>query len=105
LFFNLTLLFIGDLNITNTLLNIKSCQDTINWILTNRLLIKDHNVIVIDTKISLIAGAFGINSTIWPINTKGIVLINFDYLYQQQSTTVYRKRDSIYSCSRNSAYL
>jgi len=54
--------------------------------LTNRLLINDHNVIVIDTKTSLIAGAFGINSTLWPINTKGIVLINFDYLYQQQFT-------------------
>jgi Zn-dependent protease with chaperone function len=66
------------------LLNIKSCQDTVNWILTNRLLINDHNIIVIDTKTSLIAGAFGINSTIWSINTKGIVLINFDYLYQQQ---------------------
>jgi len=68
------------------LLNIKSCQDSVNWILTNRLLINDHNVIVIYTKTSLIAGAFGINSTIWPINTKGIVLINFDYLYQQQFT-------------------
>ena len=68
------------------MLNIKSCQDSVNWILTNRLLINDHNVIVIDTKTSLIAGAFGINSTIWPINTKGIVLINFDYLYQQQFT-------------------
>jgi len=68
------------------LLNIKSCQDSVNWILTNRLLINDHNVIVIDTKTSLIAGAFGINSTLWPINTKGIVLINFDYLYQQQFT-------------------
>jgi Zn-dependent protease with chaperone function len=68
------------------MLNIKSCQDTVNWILTNRLLINDHNVIVIDTKNSLIAGAFGINSTIWPINTKGIVLINFDYLSQQQFT-------------------
>jgi Zn-dependent protease with chaperone function len=52
--------------------------------LTNRLLINDHNVIVIDTKSSLIAGAFGINSTIWPVNTKGIVLINLDYLNQQQ---------------------
>jgi Zn-dependent protease with chaperone function len=68
------------------MLNIKSCQDTVNWILTNRLLINDHNVIVIDTKNSLIAGAFGINSSIWPINTKGIVLINFDYLSQQQFT-------------------
>ncbi len=68
------------------MLNIKSCQDSVNWILTNRLLINDHNVIVIDTKNSLIAGAFGINSTIWPINTKGIVLINFDYLSQQQFT-------------------
>jgi Zn-dependent protease with chaperone function len=68
------------------MLNIKSCQDTVNWILTNRLLINDHNVIVIDTKTSLIACAFGINSTIWPINTKGIVLINFDYLSQQQFT-------------------
>jgi Zn-dependent protease with chaperone function len=65
-------------------LNIKSCQDYVNWILTNRLLINDHNVIVIDTKSSLIAGAFGINSTIWPVNTKGIVLINLDYLNQQQ---------------------
>jgi len=52
--------------------------------LTNRLLINDHKVIVIDTKSSLIAGAFGINSTIWPVNTKGIVLINLDYLNQQQ---------------------
>lgn len=68
------------------MLNIKSCQDSVNWILTNRLLINDHNVIVIDTKTSLIAAAFGINSTLWPINTKGIVLINFDYLYQQQFT-------------------
>ena len=68
------------------MLNVKSCQDYVNWILTNRLLINDHNVIVIDTKTSLIAGAFGINSTLWPINTKGIVLINFDYLYQQQFT-------------------
>lgn len=68
------------------MVNIKSCQDSVNWILTNRLLINDHNVIVIDTKNSLIAGAFGINSTIWPINTKGIVLINFDYLSQQQFT-------------------
>ena len=66
------------------MLNIKSCQDYVNWILTNRLLINDHNVIVIDTKSSLIAGAFGINSTIWPVNTKGIVLINLDYLNQQQ---------------------
>ena len=68
------------------MLNIKSCQDSLNWILTNRLLINDHNVTVIDTKSSLIAGAFGINSTIWPINTKGIILINLDYLYQQQFT-------------------
>ena len=68
------------------MLNIKSCQDYVNWIFANRLLINDHNVIVIDTKTSLIAGAFGINSTIWPINTKGIVLINFDYLSQQQFT-------------------
>ena len=68
------------------MLNIKSCQDYVNWIFTNRLLINNHNVIVIDTKTSLIAGAFGINSTIWPINTKGIVLINFDYLSQQQFT-------------------
>jgi hypothetical protein len=68
------------------MLNIKSCQESIDWILTNRLLINDHNVIVTDTKTSLIAGAFGINSTIWPINTKGIVLINFDYLSQQQFT-------------------
>ncbi len=66
------------------MLNIKSCQDYVNWILTNRLLINDHKVIVIDTKSSLIAGAFGINSTIWPVNTKGIVLINLDYLNQQQ---------------------
>ena len=68
------------------MLNIKSCQDSVNWILTNRLLINNHNVIVINTKASLIAGAFGINSTIWPINTKGIILINLDYLYQQQFT-------------------
>ncbi|MFB5599170.1 MAG: M48 family metalloprotease [Nitrososphaeraceae archaeon] len=67
-------------------MNIKSCQDSVNWILTNRLLINDHNVIVINTKTSLIAGAFGINSTIWPINTKGIILINFDYLNQRQFT-------------------
>ena len=66
------------------MLNIKSCQDSVNWILANRLLINDHNVTVINTKTSLIAGAFGINSTIWPINTKGIILINLDYLYQQQ---------------------
>lgn len=68
------------------MLNIKSCQDFVNWILSNRLLINNHNVIVINTKTSLIAGAFGINSTIWPINTKGIILINLDYLYQQQFT-------------------
>ena len=68
------------------MLNVKSCQDYVNWILTNRLLINDHNVIVINTNTSLIAGAFGINSTIWPINTKGIILINLDYLYQQQFT-------------------
>ena len=68
------------------MLNIKSCQDFVNWILTNRLLINNHNVIVINTKTSLIAAAFGINSTIWPINTKGIILINLDYLYQQQFT-------------------
>jgi Zn-dependent protease with chaperone function len=68
------------------MLNIKSCQDSVNWILANRLLINDHNVTVINTKTSLIAGAFGINSTIWPINTKGIILINLDYLYQQQFT-------------------
>jgi hypothetical protein len=68
------------------MLNIKSFQDSVNWILTNRLLIKDHNIIVIDTKTSLIAGAFGINSTIWPLNTKGIILINFDYLYQHHFT-------------------
>ncbi|MGZ8887379.1 MAG: M48 family metalloprotease [Nitrososphaeraceae archaeon] len=54
--------------------------------MTNRLLINDHNVIVINTKNSLIAGAFGINSTIWPINTKGIILINSDYLDQGQFT-------------------
>jgi hypothetical protein len=42
-------------------LNIKTCQDYVNWLLTNRLLINDHNFIVIDTKSSLIAGAFGIN--------------------------------------------
>ena len=54
--------------------------------MTNRLLISDHNVIVINTKNSLIAGAFGINSTIWPINTKGIILINLDYLDQGQFT-------------------
>jgi Zn-dependent protease with chaperone function len=65
-------------------LNIKTCQDYVNWVLTNRLLINDHNVIVIDTKSSLIAGAFGINSTIWPVNTKGIILINLYYLNQQQ---------------------
>ena len=46
------------------MLNIKSCQDFVNWILTNRLLINNHNVIVINTKTSLIADAFGINSTI-----------------------------------------
>ena len=63
------------------MLNIKSCQDFVNWILSNRLLINNHNVIVINTKTSLIAGAFGINSTIWPINTKGIILINLDELY------------------------
>ena len=68
------------------MLNIKSCQDSVNWILTNRLLINDHNIIVIDTKTSLIAGAFGINSTIWPINTKGIILINLDDLHQRQFT-------------------
>ena len=66
------------------MLNIKSCQDFVNWILTNRLLINNHNVIVINTKTSLIAAAFGINSTIWPINTKGIILINLDELYQLQ---------------------
>lgn len=68
------------------MLNIKSCQDFVNWILTNRLLINNHNVIVINTKTSLIAAAFGINSTIWPINTKGIILINLDELYQRQFT-------------------
>lgn len=68
------------------MLDIKSCQDSVNWMLTNRLLINDHNVIVINTKTSLIAGAFGINSTIWPINTKGIILINLDELYQRQFT-------------------
>ena len=66
------------------MLNIKTCQDYVNWVLTNRLLINDHDVIVIDTKSSLIAGAFGINSTLWPVNTKGIILINVDYLNQQQ---------------------
>jgi hypothetical protein len=65
-------------------LNLKTCQDYVNWVLTNRLLINDHDVIVIDTKSSLIAGAFGINSTLWPVNTKGIILINVDYLNQQQ---------------------
>ena len=68
------------------MLNIKSCQDSVNWILANRLLINDHNVTVINTKTSLIAGAFGINSTIWPINTKGIILINLDELDQRQFT-------------------
>jgi len=68
------------------MLNIKSCQDFVNWILTNRLLINNHNVVVINTKTSLIAGAFGINSTLWPINTKGIILINLDELYQRQFT-------------------
>jgi len=68
------------------MLNIKSCQDFLNWILTNRLLINNHNVVVINTKTSLIAGAFGINSTLWPINTKGIILINLDELYQRQFT-------------------
>ena len=68
------------------MLNIKSCQDFVNWILSNRLLINNHNVIVINTKTSLIASAFGINSTIWPINTKGIILINLDDLYQRQFT-------------------
>jgi len=68
------------------MLNIKSCQDFVNWILTNRLLINNHNVIVINTKTSLIAAAFGINSTIWPINTKGIILINLDELNQRQFT-------------------
>ena len=66
------------------MLNLKTCQDYVNWVLTNRLLINDHDVIVIDTKSSLIAGAFGINSTLWPVNTKGIILINVDYLNQQQ---------------------
>ena len=66
------------------MLNLKTCQDYVNWVLTNRLLINDHNVIVIDTKSSLIAGAFGINSTIWTVNTKGIILINLYYLDQQQ---------------------
>ena len=78
-------------------LNIKSCQDSSNWILTNRLLISDHNVIVIDTKTSLIAGAFGINSTLWPVNTKGIVLLNFDYLYQQHFT---EKRSNLFLLTR-----
>jgi beta-lactamase regulating signal transducer with metallopeptidase domain len=68
------------------MLDIKSSQHYVNSILTNRLLINDHNVIVINTKNSLIAGAFGINSTIWPINTKGIILINSDYLDQGQFT-------------------
>jgi len=68
------------------MLNVKSCQDYVNWILTNRLLINNHNVIVINTNTSLIAGAFGINSTIWPINTKGIILINLDDLHQRQFT-------------------
>ena len=68
------------------MLNVKSCQDYVNWILTNRLLINNHNVIIINTNTSLIAGAFGINSTIWPINTKGIILINLDDLYQRQFT-------------------
>ena len=68
------------------MLDIKSCQDSVNWMLTNRLLINDHNVIVINTKTSLIAGAFGINSSIWPINTKGIILINLDELDQRQFT-------------------
>ena len=68
------------------MLNIKSCQDYVNWILTNRLLINNHNVIVINTNTSLIAGAFGINSSIWPINTKGIILINLDDLHQRQFT-------------------
>jgi hypothetical protein len=36
--------------IINIMLNIKSCQGSVNWILTNYLLIKDHNIIVIDTK-------------------------------------------------------
>lgn len=77
------------------MLNIKSCQDSVNWILANRLLINDHNVTVINTKTSLIAGAFGINSTIWPINKFRLF----------KSTTIFRKRGSIYSRSRNSAYL
>ena len=68
------------------MLDIKWAQHYVNSILTNRLLINDHNVIVINTKNSLIAGAFGINSTIWPINTKGIILINSDYLDQGQFT-------------------
>lgn len=68
------------------MLDIKLSQDYVNSILTNRLLINDHNVIVINTKNSLIAGAFGINSTIWSINTKGIILINSDYLDQGQFT-------------------
>lgn len=68
------------------MLDIKLAQNYVNSILTNRLLINDHNVIVINTKNSLIAGAFGINSTIWPINTKGIILINSDYLDQGQFT-------------------
>jgi Zn-dependent protease with chaperone function len=68
------------------MLNIKLSQHYVNSILSNRLLINDHNVIVINTKNSLIAGAFGINSTIWPINTKGIILINSDYLDQGQFT-------------------
>lgn len=68
------------------MLDIKLAQHYLNSILTNRLLINDHNVIVINTKNSLIAGAFGINSTIWPINTKGIILINSDYLDQGQFT-------------------
>lgn len=68
------------------MLDIKLAQHYVNSILTNRLLINDHNVIVINTKNSLIAGAFGINSTIWPINTKGIILINSDYLDQGQFT-------------------
>jgi Zn-dependent protease with chaperone function len=73
-------------HIIDIMLNIKSCQDSVNWIFTNRLLINNHNVIVIDTKTSLTAGAFGINSTIWPINTKGIILINLDDLHQRQFT-------------------
>ena len=32
------------------MLDIKSCQDSVNWMLTNRLLINDHNVIVINLK-------------------------------------------------------